>query len=392
MSRLTPIPILLAAVAVLLCPAPSPAEVTPERFQPLVQGLADPSLGGRVTGTPGRQRAASLIASAFRDAGLEPSGDAGGYLQGFAADGGAPAGANVVGIVRGTGAEVVIVGAHYDGVSERNGGIVPGAEDNAAAVSAMTEIAREVAATAAGAPPARSVLFVAFDGGNLEPPRFTGSRAFVGRPPVPLDSVAFVLDLSMLGGDLVRGRPSPVFALGSNEAPLLDEEMQRAADAESCPVLRGGVYLIERLGPRSDYGAFRDRHIPYAFVSTGPTERFHTPRDTAEAIDYAKLTRIARFALRLVLTYARGAPRPVYVGPHGATAYEAREVSRLVRYVIDAREVLNLSGTTVEALQTRLEETEGIASYGAPDERDAAYLQRTLETLLFLTTSVRPVR
>jgi Peptidase family M28 len=45
--------------------------------------LADPSMQGRHVGTAGELKGASLIASRFADDGLQPAGDAGGYLQAF---------------------------------------------------------------------------------------------------------------------------------------------------------------------------------------------------------------------------------------------------------------------------------------------------------------------
>lgn len=49
----------------------------------VVKTLADPSFMGRHVGTPGELKGAQFLADAFQEAGLEPGGDDGSYLQSF---------------------------------------------------------------------------------------------------------------------------------------------------------------------------------------------------------------------------------------------------------------------------------------------------------------------
>ena len=56
---------------------------------------------------------------------------------------------------------------------------------------------------------------------------------------------------------------------------------------------QGDILLLDR----SDYGPFRARKVPYLFFSTGENPVYHTPRDTAETLDYPKLTAISRLIL-----------------------------------------------------------------------------------------------
>jgi hypothetical protein len=78
-----------AALALLLLPlaglAAAAAEPVPEaaRLLDWVRALADPAMDGRAAGTPGADRAAAYLADRFREARLQPAGDAGGYLQRF---------------------------------------------------------------------------------------------------------------------------------------------------------------------------------------------------------------------------------------------------------------------------------------------------------------------
>ena len=61
------------------------AEPVPEASRLLgwVRDLSDPGMDGRAAGTPGADRAAAYLASAFQRLGLRPAGDSGGFLQRF---------------------------------------------------------------------------------------------------------------------------------------------------------------------------------------------------------------------------------------------------------------------------------------------------------------------
>ena len=72
------------------CTSPSPVAPTrraldfdPERLRRDVLYLADDARQGRGLGTEGLAQAARYLANGFADAGLDPGGDDGGYLQGF---------------------------------------------------------------------------------------------------------------------------------------------------------------------------------------------------------------------------------------------------------------------------------------------------------------------
>lgn len=62
---------------------------------------------------------------------------------------------------------------------------------------------------------------------------------------------------------------------------------------------RGRHLIIGLLGAdllvlnRSDYGPFRSRSIPFLFFTTGENPHYHTPRDTADTLNYPKLTSIS---------------------------------------------------------------------------------------------------
>ena len=168
--------LLLAACGGAPPPAPRPVPappaamsksgMTPAEAGELLGALADDSMEGRGTATPGGDRAARLIAERMRAYGLAPAGDSG-YFQrvplvavvgrngtrrlGLATTTATPEGMargiNVVGIVRGSDPalrdQAVLIDAHYDhlgiGPPVDGDSIYNGADDDASGVVAVLE-------------------------------------------------------------------------------------------------------------------------------------------------------------------------------------------------------------------------------------------------------------
>src|SRR6185503_9987814 len=107
------------------------------------------------------------VAAQFREAGLSEV-----QLQDFESHG--IRGTNVVGVLRATGPEFVVVGAHHDSAPE-----APGAYDDGGGVAVLIEAAR-VLARAPNRP--RTLVFASWDGEEAWSTGLTttaGSRAFV---------------------------------------------------------------------------------------------------------------------------------------------------------------------------------------------------------------------
>ena len=76
------LPLALAALLLAGCSSPSTA-VPAERYREDVVWLADDARAGRDTGSPGLEQAAAWVAEQFEEAGLQPLGDDGGWLERF---------------------------------------------------------------------------------------------------------------------------------------------------------------------------------------------------------------------------------------------------------------------------------------------------------------------
>ncbi len=188
--------------------------------------------------------------------------------------------------------QAIIVSAYYDGLGVGlDGTLYPGANDNASGVAAMLEIAR--ALKEAPYPPKRTVLFVAWPGGE----RYEGlSVSDVMNVNAYFRSlnVEVVIELSGVGAGTGKG-----IALGEGSSYRLVQLLQKAADrvgASTTTRGRGPHYGIP-----ADLG-YGGRSALTAYVSWDGSDRTaHTPEDTFEAIDPKKLEQVGQTTL-LVLT------------------------------------------------------------------------------------------
>ncbi len=215
-------------------------------------------------------------------------------------------GSNVAACLRGSDPALrdrwIIVSAHFDHLGVREGRLYPGADDNASGVAMMLEVARSLAHSPT--PPRRSVMFMGFD---LEEAGLFGSRYFVEHcPPVAPRSDRSVrhrrYDRPLAGRRL---RPY-VFVMGTEHAPTTPP-LDRGGGPD-----RAGGRRHDRIGPADPESerlwTVPSRKVPYLFFSTGENPCYHAPTDTAETLDYPKLTAISRIILGVVRASAN-APR-----------------------------------------------------------------------------------
>jgi hypothetical protein len=206
---------------------------------------------------------------------------------------------NIVGRIRGTDArlrdEYVLFSSHqdHDGVRYDVAGdsIWNGADDNGTTSVALLAIARAFKAQ----PGRRSALFVYH---GAEERGLIGSRHHSATPVVPLEGIVAVLNGDMLG----RNHPDSAMLLGVQPPHLNSRELVAMAFAANNAT---GKFALDSIWDRPNHPErwyFRSDHLPYArvnvpavFFSSSLHPDYHTPRDGPETIDYAKLTRMARW-------------------------------------------------------------------------------------------------
>lgn len=294
-------------------------EAREARIRRVVEALCARECLGRAPGTPGSAVARERIVAELEQAGVEPGGE-----QGFEQR--VPGcGTNVLARVPGAGAlaeRAVLVAAHYDHLGPAHGDqAFWGADDNAAAVAALLELARALVADP-GAGPRRQVILAAFDG--EEPPHFLsgtmGSMYYAAHPTVPLERIDTMVCMDLVGHAV--GPPSfppevrqALFVLGAElsagTAALVDTV---AARARGVRAHRLGIDVVP---PLSDYHAFQQARVPVLFLTCGRWEHYHTVEDTPEKLDYPKIAATAELLIDLTRALAARPELPVVFDPTG---------------------------------------------------------------------------
>ena len=314
----------------------------------ILSALADDSMEGRASGTPGAQRAARYIGGEMKKIGLEPLGDSG-YFQrvplsldtvrqttrrvrdpndatkfvmvpanrprmraSFADLDSLPASrrppaANVVGVIRGSDpvlkAEYVLVDAHYDhlgiGLPVNGDSIYNGADDDASGVTAVLEIARQMMK---GPKPKRTVVFAAMMGEEVG---LLGTNWYIAHPAIPLENMAANLEIEMIG------RPDSL-AGGAGRAWLTGYERSTMGDA----LAANGIPIVPDKRPdknffgRSDNIAFARRGIPAHTLSTFNLHQdYHRPSDDITKVDFVHMAGVINAGARAVRLLTDG-PKP----------------------------------------------------------------------------------
>lgn len=330
-----------AAIALLDSCAAAPRyassnSATPDaaRIMADIRYLAGEALEGRGTGTPGNDSAAAFAAHRYASLGLRAL--APGYLQPFVArsamlahSGGLAAAQtqNVVAFLPGTDpalrGQTIVIGAHIDHLGRSTAGALDpdardairnGADDNASGTAAVLELARLLSER----PARRSVLFVNFSGEELG---LLGSQYFVEHSPVPVDSIAAMLNFDMIGR--LRGDSLIVYGVATaREMPAVLD----SANARVGLTVRG---IGDGFGP-SDHSSFYARGIPVLHFFTNVHEDYHRATDDFEKINAGGAARVVALAERVVreidrrdarLTFVRSAAPPTAGARTGSNVY-----------------------------------------------------------------------
>lgn len=258
----------------------------------LVDTLCSERCAGRRPGTPEGEATRDAIRSALREAGLDA------HEQAVPGCGGA----NVLGTIPGHDDRWIVVGAHHDHLGQSPEGTYWGADDNAAAIAILVEVARGLAGRKLDG---RGVVIASFDG--EEPPYFMtegmGSEHYARNPIVPLERTDFMVCMDLVGHSLgPSGVPDDVrqtlFALGAERSAETGQHVDDLGSAvEGVRVRRADAEIIP---PLSDYEAFWQREVPFLFLTAGRSRVYHTPEDVPAALDYPKMRATATWLERFV--------------------------------------------------------------------------------------------
>ena len=197
---------------------------------------------------------------------------------------------------------VVLVGAHFDSISERPGTDAPGANDNASCMAALIEAQRILAPLSF----AHEIVFVGFSG---EEQGLAGSTACANIAAREGWRVAMMLNLDMLA----RRRDTP-------DAPLFIEVDQGNATPANDRAAEAYGALAARLAAEhtslatahtdiwdSDYMPFEALGFPCIGFYDGGAEapEYHSSSDGTDRLDWHRLEQAARLVVATGATVAR---------------------------------------------------------------------------------------
>jgi hypothetical protein len=283
--------------------------------------IADDSMRGRDTPSPGLEATARYIASEFSAFGLTPAGDSGTFIQRYPLPGGRPdarpgartrTAPNVVGILEGSDPvlknEYIVLSAHMDhvgiGTPVDGDSIYNGADDDASGTAGVVELAE--ALSRPGARPKRSVLFLTVSG---EEHGLWGSAWFSEHPPVPITQIVADLNIDMIG----RNWKDTIVVIGKEHSDL-GATLDRVNKAH--PEL--GMKAIDDIWPeenfyfRSDHYNFARKGVPILFFFNGTHPDYHGPNDEPDRIDAEKESRIVRLIYLITQEVGNAPNKPVW--------------------------------------------------------------------------------
>jgi Zn-dependent M28 family amino/carboxypeptidase len=212
----------------------------------------------------------------------------------------------------------VLVGAHYDHEGIKNGEIFPGADDNGSGTVANLQVASAFAALSNAELADYHVIFAFWD---AEEKGTLGTRYFVEHPPLPLTQIKTVLNMDMIGRDAS-------FKFAALRQPVIDENAENqvmlfySAQSPQLKKLALDVNSTTKLDLKfdpnvyftsgSDHRSFHAREIPIVWYFTGFHTDYTSPRDTADKINFEKLTRITRHIANFSYKLANSESLPVF--------------------------------------------------------------------------------
>lgn len=276
------------------------AQVSPERLAATVLALT--GFPTRYTLHPDFPQVETHVAQAFRNIGVAPGGLA---LHPFTM----PEGVVRHNVLAGNPADprgIIVVGAHFDSLSEVPMQRAPGANDNATGVAAMIETHRILAG--AGLP--LGILSVGFAG---EEQGYRGSAAVAALARSKGWRVRLMVNLDMLG----HSHPGPdapfwIEADEGNARPENDAAAQAAGEIAARMAAAHTRLTIARSDIwGSDYMPFEAAGFPaigfYDGAAMDGLPGYHSTGDTVDRVDFARLSEATRLTVATVATVARQA-------------------------------------------------------------------------------------
>src|SRR5262249_948076 len=153
---------------------------------------------------------------------------------------------------------------------------------------------------AAGKPPPRTLVFVAFTGEELG---LYGSRYFVDHPPFPLTATKAMINLDMVG----RMKDNKLMVNTAGTAKEFRATIGRAADDPESG--------MKATGGGSDHVSFNNKGVPAVHFYTGMHSDYHRPTDDWEKLNVAGMVKVSDVVFTLAAELAASHQPLAFVKP-----------------------------------------------------------------------------
>jgi hypothetical protein len=196
--------------------------------------------------------------------------------------------------------EYILVGAHYDHEGIKDGQVLSGADDNASGCIANLYVAKSFSPLKNNQLPRRHVIFAFWD---AEEKGTLGSYYFTKHAPIPLNKIKTVFNMDMIGRDAsfnFMALRKPMLDEGAENKVMLFYSAQSPGMREYAELANQNVNLNLLFDPNvfftsgSDHVNFHSLGIPVVYYFTGFHTDYTSINDTADKINFNKLTRITR--------------------------------------------------------------------------------------------------
>jgi len=274
--------------------------ISQEQLRTHVRILSDTTVRGRSSGTIGALISAQYIKYCFEKYGLQPYHE-GSWVQSFRIDNNL-IGRNVMAMVKGGSRsdEYLIISAHYDHIGMINGVVYPGADKNASGVALLLQIAQIFGQRARlGDPPARTILFIAYDAKEYN---MAGSAYFAKTLSIPPHRIIANLNIDQIGCVLEPPNQDPAYLLVLG-ADRLSTDLKDIIDAANhYPGIEldldytfyGSAHFLEIFYKLGDHIHLANKQIPSVLFTSGFHAYTYKPTDLPALLHYPVLERRAR--------------------------------------------------------------------------------------------------
>jgi Zn-dependent M28 family amino/carboxypeptidase len=258
-----------------------------------VEVLSSDAYQGRKTGTKGAEMARAYIIERFKKLGLKSYPQHVNYAQEFTFNDRNSAkvnGTNIIGYIPGKGTNVIVVSAHYDHLGVIKNEVFNGADDNASGTAGLLKIATYFSENK----PNNTIIFAAFDAEEMG---LQGAKAFVGNPPVPINTIAIDLNMDMIS----HSDKGELYVCGTFRYP----DLKQYIDTTRTDIKVSLGHDDPKLGHddwtnQSDQGAFNAKNIPFLYFGVEDHKDYHQATDEYKTITPAFFSKAAEVVLDVV--------------------------------------------------------------------------------------------